>query len=354
MTHSAADQKPLRVLWLTDDRAGHRNKAAGVMHAFERRREIEVTELPINWMWTPTRQMLGRLGAAGLKLPPGWFLRNALPDGMFDLILSSGGSTQWPNAALSARLGIPNIFCGSLRHFPESLFDVIPIPDPPRETAPFLRLDLLPSNISPDRTREAATATFGRHGDEGVWAVLIGGDGQGFRWTVDGLREFAGCLATAASVRGIKLAVTTSRRTPPDGERALREVLEQSDCLEVADWYHDRQSTPPPLAGLMGLAGKVLVTADSISMTHEAISSGRPVISIQPPVGEPGQRHLDVMQYQKDQGRLADFYLGGSEPLDAVAPDCGWQPISHDPGEALGEALLQRLTEIESSARSAA
>ncbi len=60
------------------------------------------------------------------------------------------------------------------------------------------------------------------------------------------------------------------------------------------------------------------------------------------------------MQYQKDQGRLADFHLGGSEPLDVVAPDCGWQPISHDPGEALGEALLQRLAEIESSARSAA
>ncbi len=284
MTHSAADQKPLRVLWLTDDRAGHRNKAAGVMHALERRREIEVTELPINWMWTPTRQMLGRLGATGLKLPPGWFLRNALPDGLFDLILSSGGSTQWPNAALSARLGIPNIFCGSLRHFPESLFDVIPIPDPPRETAPFLRLDLLPSNISPDRAREAATATFGRHGDEGVWAVLIGGDGQGFRWTVDGLREFAGCLATAASVRGIKLAVTTSRRTPPDGEAssargAGTKATAWRSRTGITTGSRRRLRWP---AALMGLADRVLVTADSISMTHEAISSGRPVISIQP------------------------------------------------------------------------
>ena len=354
MIHSVTDDTALRVLWLTDDRAGHRNKAAGVMHALERRRKLEVTELPVNWKWTPTRQVLGRLGATGVKLPPNWFLRSALPDPSFDLILSSGGSTQWPNAALSTRLGIPNIFCGSLRQFPKSLFDVIPIPDPPRETAPFLRLDLLPSNISPDRAREAATAAFGRHSDDSVWAVLIGGDGQGFRWTVDGLRELAGCLARAASARGVKLAVTTSRRTPLDGERALREVLEQSDCLEVADWYHDRHETPPPLAALMGLANRVLVTADSVSMTHEAISSGRPVISVQPPVGEPGQRHLDVMQYQKDQGRLADFHLGRGEQLDSVASDCGWQPINHDPGEALGEALLQRLSDIKSSSRSAA
>ena len=78
------------------------------------------------------------------------------------------------------------------------------------------------------------------------------------------------------------------------------------------------------------------------------------MISVQPPVGEPGQRHLDVMQYQKDQGRLADFHLGRGEQLDSVASDCGWQPINHDPGEALGEALLQRLSDIKSSSRSAA
>ncbi len=354
MTLDARDEKPLRVLWLTDDRPGHRNKAAGVLHALRRKRPVEVIEQRVNWRWSAARQMLGRLGEAGLKLPPNWFLTGHQSVAEVDLILSAGGSTQWVNAALSAQLNVPNVFCGSLRKLPASLFDVIPLPDPPTDSAPYLRLDLLPSNISSQIAREAADACFGQRLEGRVWTVLIGGDGEGLRWSIDDLRALTERLVDAASEQEIKLAVATSRRTPPEGERAIRRLVESSGCLFAADWYHDRQGSPSPLAALMGAAERVYVTADSASMTHEAISSGRPVISVHPTESQANERHMLIMQHQKNLGRLADWRLSGDGSPEDVEPVGGWQPISHDPGEALGTELLERLAGLAATSRSAA
>lgn len=101
-------------------------------------------------------------------------------------------------------------------------------------------------------------------------AVMIGGNSRAHTMTLentDGLAERLQHLAA----HGYGVMVTASRRTGADNTRLLREKLSGNN---VFFWDGTGDN---PYFGFLGLADYIIVTEDSVSMTSEAISTGKPV-----------------------------------------------------------------------------
>jgi uncharacterized protein len=102
-------------------------------------------------------------------------------------------------------------------------------------------------------------------------AVLIGGSNGRHRLTSDIMRGLADHLAALARRTGGALAVTPSRRTGTENETVLREHLNGVPAY-IWDGKGDN-----PYFGLLALADAIVVTEDSVSMTSEAVATGKPV-----------------------------------------------------------------------------
>ena len=93
----------------------------------------------------------------------------------------------------------------------------------------------------------------------------------------------------------------------------------------------------------MGASERVFVTADSVSMTHEAIASGRPVVCLEPTQSQPNVRVRKLLRIQEEAGRVVTHMLGAPDELECEAPPGGWRMIVEDPSVELGKRVWNRL-----------
>ncbi|TVQ82880.1 MAG: hypothetical protein EA357_07895 [Micavibrio sp.] len=105
-------------------------------------------------------------------------------------------------------------------------------------------------------------------------AVMIGGDSRAHRLTEARGATLAAQLKTLAQKNG-GMMVTVSRRTPFPCLALLQNTLK--DMPNVYFW--DGRDANPYFA-FLELADWILVTEDSVSMTSEAVSTGKPVYTI--------------------------------------------------------------------------
>lgn len=106
-------------------------------------------------------------------------------------------------------------------------------------------------------------------------AVLIGGNSKTHRMTPAVMRWIAEQLADI-SQQGASLMITVSRRTGSECEKILRHSL--AKLANIHFW--DGQGENPYFAYL-ACADFILVTNDSVSMASEAISTGKPVYTLE-------------------------------------------------------------------------
>jgi hypothetical protein len=104
-------------------------------------------------------------------------------------------------------------------------------------------------------------------------AVLVGGDSGPFVFDA----PKAACLGRSASrlaqQLGGSLLVTTSARTPSGAVDALRDSI---DCpAQIFEWRPNAEDNP--YHAYLGLADRIIVTGESVSMLTEACATGRPV-----------------------------------------------------------------------------
>jgi mitochondrial fission protein ELM1 len=102
-------------------------------------------------------------------------------------------------------------------------------------------------------------------------AVLVGGSNRRHRLTPEVAARLADDLVRMARAAGGSLAVTPSRRTGSENEAALRAHLAGVPAY-VWDGHGEN-----PYFGLLALADAIVVTEDSVSMTSEAVATGKPV-----------------------------------------------------------------------------
>lgn len=326
----------MKVLWLRDGKAGHENKARGLLGAIGKSTEIEVTEHRLDWRFPWLRNVLPRLGGAGLLLPVGLFLKGFPDKDSFDLILSAGGTTQWPNAAFARQTQASNVFLGSLRKMEAGSFSLVASHDAPEGDPAFHRFDLIPSMVTPADARQAAESA-GLLGTD-RWGLLVGGDGEGVRWDEKDMRmlaeKFIGCARTA----GVTAWIATSRRTPTDLEVMLRSLIEESGICGGECWFHKRSAGAPGLLAMMGASSKLFVTADSMSMTHEAVASGCPVYVIAPQ-GMGNRRLKGNLDGLGRRGYIVRQDL--HDPFDvSKSPEGGWKMVDENPYLSLSNAVI--------------
>ncbi|MBC7979764.1 MAG: mitochondrial fission ELM1 family protein [Armatimonadetes bacterium] len=326
----------MKILWLKDDKIGHTNKVRGLLRALGEQLDFEVIECELFWRWSGIRQLLSRMGNAGLRLPVRWFI-SKLPDLQgVNLIISSGGSTQWPNAALAKQFKIHNIFIGSTRKMNPACFSLIALLDPPSESPPYFRFHLIPSLVTPTAAMLAADASG--FGSGKSWGLLIGGDGEGVYWSDREYISLVEIFLSQAINAGVGIWIASSRRTPRHIESKVRSLVEKSGILVGACWFHDPQPEAVTLLVMMGACMRLCVTIDSMSMAHEAISSGRPVIAVCPQHGGGAQLSSNVKKLEASgyivMQQISNMSIADAEPLH------GWKRIKDDPSAPLAAAVM--------------
>lgn len=105
-------------------------------------------------------------------------------------------------------------------------------------------------------------------------AVLIGGSSGPYRFTPEAARRLAKDASALANEEGGSLLVTTSARTGKEAADAFEAALSVPSFL----YRWQRDAADNPFHAVLGLASRVVVTADSISMMAEASSTGKPVL----------------------------------------------------------------------------
>jgi uncharacterized protein len=114
--------------------------------------------------------------------------------------------------------------------------------------------------------------------------VLVGGPARPYLLDTAAARGLAERVSAAARDAGGSLLVTTSRRTPPVVTEVLAAVLSAPGVM------HEWTASSPvnPYLAFLGLADRIVVTADSASMLADAVSTGKPVEIFPLPRERPG------------------------------------------------------------------
>ena len=142
--------------------------------------------------------------------------------------------------------------------------------------------------------------------------VAVGGSIRGGAFTEEEAWRLIAGLKRLQGEVGAGLAITPSRRTSP----AIRGLLAQAfeGDRRVFLWDMDGDN---PYRGILGLADRLVVTSDSVSMVSEALASGAPVDILDLGFG----RHVSFLSGLVDKG-LARRFEGDPLPfIPQAAPD---------------------------------
>ncbi len=237
------------VVWrFSDGKAGHDNQTQGLAEALARLRSVETHTLdPLPLLIASRGLLLGRLSF--------W---NDLPAP--DLLLGAGHRTHWSLLAARRIRGGKTVVLMP-PSLPLRLFDLCLIPE---HDAPPTRPNVLVTRGALSRVQPAAAL------DPRQGLLLIGGPSAHFGWDDTALRPRIAAIVTADPA--MRWTLTTSRRTPPGFLEGLSGMADaRLTVVPVA------ATGPDWLPAQLARAGRVWVTADSVSMVYEALTAGAAV-----------------------------------------------------------------------------
>ena len=256
---------------LTEGHIGSENQALGVAEALGLSPLVKRLRPRAPWKWLPPRLWptpLRAPGPEGDPLVPPW------PD----LLITCGKRASAPSVKIRQMSG-GRTFTVHIQTPPmdPSKFDLLVVPAHDGLTGDNVFVTTAAVHrVTPEKLSAAADSFAGRWQDlRRPWiAVLIGGANNRHRLTPEITTRLADDLKALAARTGGSLLITPSRRTGAENETVLREALADTPG-EI--WNGDGEN---PYFALLALADTVLVTCDSVSMTSEAASTGKPVYVI--------------------------------------------------------------------------
>lgn len=186
----------------------------------------------------------------------------------------------WPDLVICAE-ALPSVIARRLKQQSGGRIRTVCLARPAGRTAPFdlvittaqYRLQPAPNilelglPLAPARPPSDAP-----HAPSGRIAVAVGGASFPDRLDAAVASELAATLSAYAADRGKRLDVITSPRTAPDAVAALRQSVRAPHLLHVFT-----PGAANPYRDLLAAADEIVVTSDSVSMTADALESGRPV-----------------------------------------------------------------------------
>lgn len=339
--------KARKTVWVVSDgKPGHYNQSRGVLLALERLYEVRPEWIEVrlrSGLWRkPLTALLnatqGPLTAALLNLS---YSIESLPSGRPDLIVVAGGRAVFAALLLARRHKAGVLYCGSLRGLHARQFTVAMTLERQADHPANLVLEVPPTLVDRDdlERRGIALRNALRAAGAPVWAVLIGGDGAGFRYTPLHWQALGESLSELAHRHGARLLITTSRRTGKNAEQTLRTAID-SRCIADAVWY---ATAPRPITQeYLGAADAVFVTIDSMSMIMETVAAGRPLFVIEPPTGHPDGRYSTALARLATQERLQRVAIEQFATLTVKRED--FKLLVDNPADILASKLAPRLS----------
>ncbi len=143
-------------------------------------------------------------------------------------------------------------------------------------------------------------------------AVLIGGNSRAHRLTTAITQKLCDDLLGLGADGKVGLLVTASRRTGAENAALLRERL-QGPQIDFWDG-----TGPNPYFAFLAAATHIIVTEDSVSMTSEALATGKPVYTV--PLKGGGKRLSLFHRLLQEQGFTRPF-AGQLEAWSYQPPD---------------------------------
>lgn len=263
---------------VSDGKPGMENQCLGLAEALGLTPVIKRVQLRSPWRQLSPYLRVGNLFAAG---PLGDPIRPPWPD----LLIATGRQSIAPSLAVRKASG-GRTFTVQIQdpQISPKHFDLVVVPRHDRlrgENVMTSRGAL--HRVTPAILADAAARHAERlaHLPHPRVAVLIGGNNGVYSLTPSIMGTLAERLANLARTKGVGLMVTPSRRTGADNEAILRTRLAGLNA-EVWDGTGEN-----PYFAYLGLADAVIVTCDSVSMTSEACSTGKPVYVIELEGGSP-------------------------------------------------------------------
>ena len=268
---------PAVTCWvLSDGKAGNENPCLGLAEAVGLATTIKRVRPRAPWSLLPPQLWLAPFSAPGPgsdPLAPPW------PD----LLIAAGRQSVALSIAIKRASG-GRCFTVQLldpRVDPAN-FDLVVAPKHDRlEGANVIATRGALNRVTPERLAAAARAVAPAVAQlpSPRVAVLIGGPSKRHRMASVDATAIGERLAAFARASGAGLMVTMSRRTGTENAAVLRAKLGEVGAL-IWDG-----AGANPYFGYLALAEAIIVTSDSVAMTSEACTTGKPVFVIELPGG---------------------------------------------------------------------
>lgn len=239
------DSSPYVIWTITDGKPGHLQQIRGLLKAL--RQQLPVREIELRAL--PPLPALAHL--AGGSFPPG----DGLPAP--DLIVGAGHATHLNILAAKRAYGGKTVVLMK-PSLPRQLFDLCLIPQHDG-VAPSKQVILTQGALNTMQRSVAA--------DPSVGLILLGGISRHYVWQDGEILAAVGKLVAATPQ--VQWTLTTSPRTPASLLDGLQDLAHAN--LEVVPFARTTQGW---LHEVLGCAGQVWVTPDSVSMVYEALTSG--------------------------------------------------------------------------------
>lgn len=292
---------------VTEGYIGLENQALGLAEALGLAPAMKTVAARQPWRSLPPRAWIKRVGFQALEsdLAPPW------PD----VIVSCGGQAALA-AYLARRASEGRTFTIHVQKpaLPARDFDVLVVPRHDGLAGPnVIQTEGAVHRVTHEKLSAAGAKFMARYAHLATprVAVLIGGSNKRYRLTPARMRTLAGQLAALAK-GGAGLMITPSRRTEPEAARILAETLAGSGAA-IWDGRGDN-----PYFGMLALADAILVTRDSVSMTSEAVFTGKPVHVIDL---DGSSRRIEMFHANMERQGYTRRFAGKLESWSYAAPD---------------------------------
>jgi KDO2-lipid IV(A) lauroyltransferase len=131
--------------------------------------------------------------------------------------------------------------------------------------------------------------------------ILIGGNSKGFSITKNTILKLIGQVKESAEELNASVLVSTSRRTPPEGELLVKDgFINYPRCklLVIAN----ENNHPSVVGGILGLSNIIISSPESISMISEAVASEKYVVVFKD--GNLRKKHRCFLRNYQDKGYI--------------------------------------------------
>ncbi len=336
----------MKHIWILDEGSqGHVVQSRGLVRELAKVVDLKVSEIPARlaveqgiarsvvkkllrrWHWD-------RLFHATHALGP-------IPDEKPDLILSSGPRSMLALEHLSRKYQCPSVFVQGTVVVPENLFTAVMRPFEGVHRSDFIFIPLLFTAITPEvveRARNEYLAEKTSRPSGPLNALFIGASSAKIRFSNDDWLSVIRMVNEAWKRDRRKWLITTSYRTGPELEGLLANGIDPQ-AIHDAVWYH--QAPRKVTRVFLGMADRVFVTMDSLTMLTEAVASGRPTCALCPAgfTGDDSNTHLRYALDLVSNGFVSLMKTDG----EAVVPEgAGPVPPVIDYSKAVDE-LITRL-----------